>query len=137
MHSPRVRRRPPRWWRVYRAGVWWPQWVGRCARVWQAAVLGAVWPLVLWASGSALFWLADHTLRLSMIATLFGWLGVCCCAAAAVLPFAGGTLLIAAAFRTTPDPPARSATRHADCNGAKHAHQSGRAEVHPILVSRT
>lgn len=109
MRGARLRRRSPRWWRMYRARVWWPPWVGRWARVWQAAILGAGWPLGLWTSGSALFWLADHTLRLLVIATAFGWLGVGCCAAAAVLPFVGGGLLIAAAFRPIPEVSPRAA----------------------------
>jgi hypothetical protein len=78
-------------------------------RVWQAAVVGFGSPLVLWAVGSALFWLAAHTLRLLILATAFGWLGTGCSAAAAVLPFVGGGLLVASLFRPTPRASGRAA----------------------------
>lgn len=66
------------------------------------------WPIMLWALGSALFWAAGHTLRLLLIATAFGWLGMACCAAAAVLPFAGGVMVLVALFRASPEPGERA-----------------------------
>lgn len=96
------RRRTPRWWVVYSERVWWPAWVGRGARAWQGGVVAIFWPIVLWTLGSALFWAAGRTLRLLLIATAFGWLGMACCAAAAVLPFAGGVMVLVALFRPAP-----------------------------------
>lgn len=59
--------------------------MGHGARAWQAGVVAVFWPITLWALGSVLFWVADHMLRLLLVATAFGWLGMACCAAAAVL----------------------------------------------------
>ena len=105
-------RRAPRWWIAYRKRVWWPVWVGRGARAWQGGVVAVLWPVTLWALGSALLWAADHMLRLLLVATVFGWLGVACCAAAAVLPFAGGVLVIVALFRPAPTGDDRSRALH-------------------------
>lgn len=88
--------------------MWWPAWVGRGARAWQGGVVGVLWSIVLWALGSTLFWFAEHTLRLLLVATVFGWAGVACCAAAAVLPFAGGVLVLLALFRSAPTPQDRA-----------------------------
>lgn len=102
MRSAVWAKRAPRWWVAYKTRVWWPTWVGRGAYAWQGGVVAVLWPLALWAVGSAAFFAAGHTLRLLILATGFGWFGTACCAAAAVLPFAGGALLTAAAFRPAP-----------------------------------
>lgn len=86
--------------RAYHVHVWRPHWVGRWARAWQGGVVALAWPLLLWAAGSVLFGLADHTLRLPLIAAVFGWLATGCCAAAAVLPFVGASMVVASLFRT-------------------------------------
>jgi hypothetical protein len=70
--------------------------------VWQAAVLGVAWPLALGAAGLGLMWLADRTVQLLAVATVFGLLGLAGCVLAAVLPFVGGALLVAAVFRAAP-----------------------------------
>jgi hypothetical protein len=90
------------WWLSYTERVWWPAWVGRGVRVWQGGVVAVLWPVLLWAVGSASFWAAAHTLRLLIVATGFGWLGTVSCAVAAVLPFVGCGMVIAAAFRPAP-----------------------------------
>ena len=95
-------RRAPRWWVAYETYVWWPAWVGRGARAWQGGVVAVLWPLALWALGSASLWAAGRTLRMLILATGLGWLGMACCAAAAVLPFAGGVMVLAALFRSAP-----------------------------------
>jgi hypothetical protein len=87
---------------AYRRRVWWPACVGRYAHVWPAAVLAVAWPLALGAAGLGLMWLADHTVQLLAVATVFGLLGLAGCAVAAVLPFAGGALLVPAVFRAAP-----------------------------------
>lgn len=109
MRGARADWRLRRHWTAYRARVCWPTWAGRWVRAWQAAVVGVASPLVLWAVGSVLFWLAAHTLRLLIIATAFGWLGTGCSAAAAVLPFVGGGLLVTSLFRPTPPGSERAA----------------------------
>lgn len=102
MPSAARARRAPRWWAAYKARVWWPAWVGRAAYAWQGGVVAVLWPIALWAVGSASFYAAGRTLRLLILATGLGWFGTACCAAAAVLPFVGGALMIAAAFRPAP-----------------------------------
>jgi hypothetical protein len=87
---------------AYRLRVWWPAWVGRYARVWQAAVLAVAWPLALGAAGLGLMLLADHTVQLLAVPTVFGLLGLAGCIVAAVLPLAGGALLVVAVFREAP-----------------------------------